>query len=295
MGDTVFFSELWVERMIQLVKGQLKYRARGAPEVVITSRLEFSRCTTQFLQSSPGMADRVNQVLRLPLSGGAAFGQAVTNEEEHKLSSRATSSRSYCLGKAGRAVNGDGALKDLLSKVQGVVDAADVKAIDRFSVGMVQALAQADQEAMRGRVHMYQRAVLRGQEKITSTGYGRSSVKDSAYVLVRFPVGDRDDVPFVARVRGFVHIAAAASDAATGVCDLHMAVVDFLQEMEPLHDAHMGVTVYQGKQDDWIPSERNFPVHLDAIDCKLVYSKGHIQGRERMLFAPYTIYSGSVG
>ena len=74
MGDTVFFSELWVERMIQLVKGQLKYRARGAPEVVITSRLEFSRCTTQFLQSSPGMADKVNQVLRLPLSGGAAFG-----------------------------------------------------------------------------------------------------------------------------------------------------------------------------------------------------------------------------
>ena len=105
------------------------------------------------------------------------------------------------MGKAGRAVNGDGALKDLLSKVQGVVDAADVKAIDRFSVGMVQALVQADEEAMRGRVHKYQRAVLRGQEKITSTGDGRSSVKDSAYVLVRFPVGDRDDVPFVARVR----------------------------------------------------------------------------------------------
>ncbi len=36
MGDTVFFSELWVERMMQLVKQAAKYKARSKPEEVIS-------------------------------------------------------------------------------------------------------------------------------------------------------------------------------------------------------------------------------------------------------------------
>lgn len=281
IGDTVFFSELWLERMIQLVKEQLKYRGRGAPEVVITSRLEFSRCTTKFLQVSPGMADKIAEVLRLPLSGGAAFGQAATNEEEHSLSTRATNSRSYCLGKKGRAVAEDEAPYELLSKVLDVVDASGGQ-IEGFNVARVRALRDAGVGSMKERVRMYQRAVLRGQEVITSTRYGRSSVKDSTFVLVRYGPD-----PYVARVRGFVHIASGEAQ----VCDLHMALVDFHQWKEPVHDAQLG-TVYVAMQDDWIQNERNYPVHLDAIDCKLVYTKGHIQGVGRMVFAPYTIYSG---
>lgn len=290
MGDTVFFSELWVERMIQLVKEMLKYKARGAPEEVITSRLEFSRCTSQFLHSSPGMADKVAELLRLPLGAGAAFGQAATNEEEHSLSSRATSGRSYCLGKKGRAVVGDGNVGDLLGRVVAVVAASDVvRGIDGFTAAKVQELIDGRGGVIKERVHEYQRAVLRGQEVITSTGYGRSFVKDSTYVLVRYPDGPAGAMrPYVARVRSFLHIRSAES----GVSDLHMAVVGFFQWEEPLVDPQLG-TVYRAKQGNWIPGEENYPVHLDAIDCKLVYTKGHIQGQEWMLFAPYTIYSGT--
>ena len=130
LGDTVFFSELWLERMIQLVKEQLKYRAKGAPEEVITSRLEFNRCTIQFLQESPGMADSIAEVLKLPLSGGAAFGQAATNEEVHNLSSKSTSSRSYCLGKRGHAVSVGASLNGLLQRVRGVLTASPGGSID---------------------------------------------------------------------------------------------------------------------------------------------------------------------
>ena len=153
---------------------------------------------------------------------------------------------------------------------------------------MVQQLLNSDPPLIKERVHVYHSAVLRGQERVTSLQYRRSCVKDSIYILVRY--GEDGQDPYVARVRYFLHIASRCA----GVHDLHMAVVDFLEGMDPLHDDDLG-TVYQAKQDDWIPDEREYPVHLDAIDCKLVYTKGHIQGRERMLFAPYTIYSGSIG
>ena len=283
LGDTVFFPELWLERMIQLVKEQLKYRAKGAPEEVITSRLEFSRCVMQFLQQSPGMADRVVQVLELPLSGGAAFGQSATNEDVHSLSSRATSSRSYCLGRVGRVMQVNDDMARVLHCVRDVVAAGEGN-IDGFTAGKLDELLHMGSGAIKGRVHVFERAMLRGQEVITSTGYGRSSVKDSTYVLVRYGA----DVPYVARVLYFLHIASA--DA--GMRDLHFAVVSFFQAMEPLQDDDLG-TVYQARQEDWIPQEMEYPVHLDFIDCKLVYTKAHIQGGERIVFAPYTIYSGT--
>lgn len=270
VGDTVHFSELWVERMIQFVKQEVKYRSSGAPEKVIVSRMELSRCMKQLAESQPHILDDTADWLKLPLLGGAALVSSAPSE------CPPSSGGSHCEGKSRRVDARDGFLNGRLVIVQRMLDDMGHEPWDEISSSMVNVEA--------AEVRTYSRAVLRGQERLFSTEYTKCSVKDNTYVLIWY-----EGRPYVARVRQFLCIHPHGHPRA-----LHMALVDYFHYRQPIQDKDLG-TVYVVREGNVIPNETMYPVHLDSISCKLAYTRTTSQqGHKELLLAVSAAKCGSL-
>ena len=115
MGDTINYLELWVERMIQLVKHKVKFRTTCAPEQVIVNDLEF-RLALGTLKNGGG-----TPCLSMPELGSSNVHSST--EPSYDASAHTPAGSSLC-GK-GRLwdVDKDGDKDDMVSRIKKMLSA----------------------------------------------------------------------------------------------------------------------------------------------------------------------------
>lgn len=270
-----------MERMIQYMKEEVTHRGKGQPEKVLVGRLELSRCMKKLVEGHPSVLDTTAEWLRLPLLGGAALVQSAhPGRSEYP----ASSGGSYCVAPSQAVAGSDGFWQLRLSMVQDMINGREVNeagvcAEDGVTADMVSTEATV--------VRTYSRAILRGQEWLTSTAYGRSRSKDSSFVLVEY-----EGSLYVAHLRRFLCIYPPGSQHA-----LHYGLVDYHRHRPAIVDGALG-RVHVVREGDILPGEDEYPVHLDSIICKLIYTRRTVRvgahEHKELLLNEFNVMSGSL-
>jgi hypothetical protein len=285
IGDTVSFLELWVERMMQLVKQGGKYKARAKPEEVIVNLLSTSTAIKLFRINAAGysihdvdhylptLVTRAPEAADDPTPG--LLGQQCLG------AGRPFSHASHgCMG----ARRGNGVDRQLLLQrfIRGT--------LVRDNPNECAALGWQDSDfddTSHMRVRAFSYARINKDEVVTSKMYGREVRADSSHVAVSFELVHADG-PIsqqwqVGKVLFFLVIEKMdkpfddkSGMPLPGSSPLRCAIIDYYLPYLPIDDPDWGL-ILLAKPDRW--GDTYCPTLLSQIRGKVCYTRGHVTVR----------------
>jgi hypothetical protein len=275
-GHSFYFTEFWLEQLVQWAKRMTKFRTTGCPEKLIMGciqmKMALGRCSVESARNLT-MGGLIDEQRLVPRSSDYAGTNLDTNH----------------VGVAG-----------LLGSGTVVVSASELaegkSALLTYVMVFFPDSPWSEREIDEAHFMRYTRVQLEGGEIIHSSGYGRAISRVSCYVGCRYQEEDRHgvdhEVHYVGHVRYFLKVTPPATCLQRGWPVLRLAITDlyaaecFKWQVGDIIYAH-GMCGRRPK-----PTHRAYPVALHMVDGKLVPCLGgelkNLPGGRRVAFVPYS-------
>lgn len=268
-GHAFYFTEFWLEQLVQWAKHTTKFRTTGCPEKLIMGcilmKLALDRCvvrSSSFLDMS-GWIDKVKGVARADTFAGTHLD--------------------HTDGVVGFLGSGEVASGDALVMCR--------NALTHFIADFPAALVGWSEEDMEeAQMLLYKRAQLGGGEIVHSSAYDRAISRVSCFVYIQYEehVGHRIvDAHYVGHVRCFLKVSSKS-----GVGEVRFAVTDLYKADRVVGPA--GVLLYAHGMCGSTPRphQKRYPVVLSAMCGKVVRCLSGaltaLLGDSKVAFVPYS-------
>lgn len=274
LGDTAYFNEMWVERMMKRVKRLTWNGSRSRPEEVVVNDLELCMAMDILQATSPipldQDVDHNVHGLRYPDDvrgdpGGTTFlgaGRPYGLPNDAPLFSE----------------NNAGVLDEIREKIVVLNSDNDVVA------GWVPDYLRPD-NLHRLEVTVYDKVLLRGSEVVTSRSYTASQERDSSHVLCSFEGGRGREEIWVGVVEKYLRISVKDS----GVPPLRVAILslyNYKRSQCPRVSDAIG-DVWRVRLGQFQFQHTGYPVLAEEIACKVVYADHVLNGANYRYLAKY--------
>jgi hypothetical protein len=280
-GHAFYYTEFWLEQLMQWAKHATKFRTTGCPEKLIMGcilvRLALDRCAAE-------------SVLNLSMGGWVDKMRGVARADTY-------AGKHLDLGEGGRVgLLGSGVEVDVES---GGSEAEECRrALDtyftEFTLG-----AWTEQDMDEAKMAKYKRAQLEGGEIIHSSAYDRATSRVSSYVSARYEETltrkgstSVEEVRYVGHVRYFLKVTPTAQCMQGGGRVLRFACADMYKAdvvQGPLGEILYANGMCGGRQK---PLQKAYPVALSAVEGKVVRCQegalATLSESRKVAFVPYS-------
>lgn len=282
-GLTQDWGELWVERMVQLLKSTTKYRTHSNPEALIANDclLRIALGGMQLKMAAGGEELATYEQLK-------AAGASGTDSDTEGSKDVDASIASGRLLDAGEMLHCDGAewadlSEKLLTCIQNNPDS--VPDHEQWVAEWEDVTAWKHDRAM----------LPKTESLVTSASYGRSQTRDGSYVVQYYVSGDPDDPddpeewkPYVGQVTSFIRVHHETKV-------LRFALCNFFKYLKPFAYDDIG-EVFKAKvvPDDEAATydSLQYPVLLNLISAPLCMSATIQDDTQWRFFVPIRFQSG---
>jgi len=271
IGDTRGFLEMWLERMMRVVKRKTKFRGTMDPEKVAVNEISLGLCLEKLKRNSPVPVMQLSDLL------SKSSAQANTIAFPDDLPRGPTGSFLLGSGSVWSERKHGMSVTSLLYKVMTELLATNPDACHGWAEDF---LGQPSMLA----IFVHDRAMLDDNQILTARLYKHERSRDSSHISTSYIGEDGRTRQHVAIIRSFVRISSTQHP---NLIPLRFALVDFYSYKEPIQDPDLGV-VHKVDVRHMDPVEHNFPVLFASINHKLVYCTS---GTTRYLVG-YNISSG---
>lgn len=270
-GHAFFYTEFWLEQLVQWAKQMTKFRTTGCPEKLIVGYI-LTRLALDHL--------RAHSASNLTMEEWVDQQQGVA---------RADTFRGTILDPG--AADGTGMLGSGEEEVAGERYAECRVALSKYSNDF-QDEAWSDRDMAEAKLVVYKRVQLGGGEIIHSSSYGRACSRVSYYITTKFTEHVRgrgeQEVLYVGHVRYFL-----MATTADGTRVLRLAIAD-LYKTDVVRQ-EVGEIVYAKGMCGGLPTpaHRGYPVRLPSIGGKVVLcaKKGALSKLPASHTVPFVSYS----